>query len=116
MIEIKDELFAVPKDEWQPVPFTVNRHKWWLLWYRFGDNGNFFFCFKSTRGRSYYFRAARGENGGRVTEAYVARANGETIADYCEGWGDGPERMDAVLKLTPKHIINRLHMLLDAIG
>ena len=115
MIEIKDELFAAPADAWNRVSFAVNHHKWLLLWCRFGDNGNFFFRFKSARGRLYSFWTARGENGGRVTEADVARANGETIADYCESWGDSPERMDAVLSLTPKHILDRLFVLLDAI-
>ena len=116
MIEMKDELFAMPMHDLRSVPITVNHHKWWLKMCRFGDNGNFFFRFKSARGRLYSFWTARGENGGRVTEADVARANGETIADYCESWGDKADRLEAVLRLTPKHILDRLSMLLDAIG
>ena len=58
-----------------------------------------------------------GAEGGRVTSAEVVTANGErNVASYYKSWGDGPERMDAVLRLTPKHILDRLHMLLDAIG
>ena len=116
MIEMKDELFAAPVDEWNSVPFTVNRHKWWLHWYRIGDNGNFGFVFASPKGRTYTFFVERGKNGyGRATDAEIALANGETIARYWEIWGDKPERMDAVLRLTPKHIIDRLFVLLDAI-
>ena len=114
MIEI--ELFAAPVYEWRHVPFEENHHKWLLHWYRIGDDGEFCFTFESPKKRRYSFFTELGKNGGRVTEADVARANGETIADYYERWGDGPERMDAVLKLTPKHIIDRLFMLLDAIG
>ena len=116
MIDLKDELFAVPEDEWQHVPFTVNRHKWWLRWYR-RDDGGFFFAFVSPKKRSYSFFAERGKNGhGRVTDADVALANGDTIASYWEVWGDRPEKMDAVLRLTPKHILDRLHVVLVAIG
>ena len=117
MIELRDELFAVPEDEWQHVPFTANRHKWWLLLCRFGDNGGFCFSFESPKKRMYSFYTEGGENGGRVTSAEVVVASGEmNVASYYESWGDGPERMDAVLKLTPKHIIDRLRVLLDAIG
>lgn len=116
MIEMKDELFTVPVNDWQRVPFTVNRHKWWLDWYRIGDNGNFGFVFVSPKKRTYTFFVERGKNGGRVSDAEVALANGETIARYWENWGDEPERMDAVLRLTPKHVIDRLFVLLDAIG
>ena len=112
MIELKDELFAVPEYEWRRVPITANRHKWWLRWYR-GDDGNFFFCFESPKTRSYSFFA---ERGGRVTDAHVALANGETIASYREVWSDKAKRLDAVIRLTPRHIIDRLIMLLDAIG
>ena len=116
MIELKNELSAMPIHEWKHVPFTVNHHKWWLKMYKVGDDGNFFFCFESPRKRRYSFRAELGKNGGRVSDADVALANGETIARYWESWGDKPERMDAVLRLTPKHIIDRLFVLLDAIG
>lgn len=115
-MELRDELFAMPMREWQHVPFTANRHKWWLTLYRFGDGGDFFFAFASPKKRRYGFWVARGEHSGRVTDAEVALANGDTIADYREIWGDKPERLDAVLKLTPKHIRDRLSVLLDAIG
>ena len=112
MTELKNALFAVPVYDWQYVPITVNRHKWWLQWYRLGDDGNFCFSFVSPKQRRYIFFT----DGGRVTDASVALANGETIASYWEVWGDKPERMDAVIRLTPKHILDRLLMLLDAIG
>lgn len=116
MIELKDELFAVPVDEWQHVPFTVNRHKWWLRWYRV-DEGIFFFAFVSPKKRSYSFFAERGKDGhGRVTDADVAIARGDTIASYWEVWGDNPEKMDAVIRHTPKHVLDRLFTLVDAIG
>ena len=116
MIELKDELFAAPVNEWQHVPFTESHHKWWLRWYR-GDEGNFFFAFVSPKKRSYSFFAELGKDGhGRVTDADVAIARGDTIASYWEVWGDSPERMDAVLRLTPKHILRKLSTLLDAIG
>ena len=118
MTELRDELFAMHMHEWRFVPITVNHHKWWLKMYRFGDNANFCFFFISPRGRRYSFRTERGERGGRgrVTDADVALANGETIASYWQGWCDTAERMDDVIRLTPRHIIDRLHMLLDAIG
>lgn len=116
MNELKDELNAMHMHEWTWVPITANHHKWWLKMYRFGYDGRFYICFESPNKRRYSFRTARGENGGRVTDADVARANGETIASYWEPWGDSPARMDAVLRLTPKHILDRLSMLLDAIG
>ena len=115
MIELKDELYAAPEYEWQHVPFTANRHKWWLRWYR-RDDGDFFFAFVSPKKRSYSFFAERGKHGGRVTDADVALANGRTIASYWEVWGDNTEKMDAVIRLTPKHILDRLFVLLDAIG
>lgn len=116
MIEMKDELFAAPINEWQRVPITENHHKWLLLWYRIGE-GNFGFVFASPKGRKYIFFVERGGNGGRVTSAVVVVASGErNVASYYESWGDKPERMDAVLRLTPKHIIDRLSVLLDAIG
>ena len=116
MIELKAELYAAPISEWMHVPFTANRHKWLLQWYRIGKEKVCFYI-RSPNQRRYYFWAELGENGrGRVTEADIERANGETIADYYERWGDKPERMDAVLRLTPKHVLARLFMLLDAIG
>lgn len=116
MLELKDELFAAPIYEWNHVPVTENHHKWLLYWYRIGDGGKFCFTFSSPKGRRYTFCAERGKNGGRVTDADVARANGEMIARCWEIWGDKPERMDAVIRLTPKHILRRLSVLLDAIG
>ena len=116
MIELRAELFAMPMHEWRFVPITVSRHKWWLKMYRFGDNANYLICFVSPKGRRYSFRTGRGKHGGRVTDADVALANGETIASYWQGWCDTAERMDAVIRLTPRHIIDRLMMLLDAIG
>ena len=117
MIELRDELFAMPMHEWRFVPITINHHKWWLKMYRFGDNANYLICFVSPRGRRYSFRTERvGGGRGRVTDADVALANGETIASYWQGWCDTAERMDAVIRLTPRHILDRLLMLLDAIG
>ena len=117
MIELKNELFAAPIYEWRHVPFTENHHKWWLQWYKIGDDGEFFFSFVSPRKRRYSFYTERGANGGRVIGADIAGAdNGARIASYWESWGDSPARMDAVLRLTPKHIIDRLFVLLDAIG
>ena len=110
MIEMREELFAAPVNDWQNVPFVVNHHKWWLKMYRFGDKGDFFiFSFVSPKGRKYSFRT----DGGRVTDADVALANGVKIASF---WGDTPESMHAVIRLTPKHILDRLFVLLDAIG
>ena len=117
MIELREELFAMPMHEWRFVPITANRHKWWLKMYRFGDSGNFFLCFESPKQRRYSFRTELGADGrGRVTDADIALANGETIASYWQGWCDTAERMDAVIRLTPKHILDRLFVLLDAIG
>ena len=116
MIEMKDELFAAPINEWQDVPITENHHKWLLHWYRTGDDGNFGFSFVSPRGRRYFFFAERCENGGIMIDADVALANGKTIASHWDSWGDKPERMDAVLRLTPTHVLDRLAVLLDAIG
>ena len=111
MTELKDELYAAPVYEWRHVPITVSRHKWQLRWYRMDDDG-FFFSFISPKGRSY---SVFTERGGRVTDASVVTARCYTIASYCEVWGDKTDRMDAVIRLTPKHIIDRLSMLLDAI-
>ena len=111
MIELRDELFAVPVSVWQIVPITANHHKWWLRWYRFDADGRFFFSFTSPKKRCYFFFAERG----RVTYAAVDIAHGETIASYWDVWGDSPERLDAVIRLTPKHILDRLQLLLDAI-
>lgn len=117
MIEMKDELFAAPTYEWRHVSIEENHHKWWLHWYRIGDDGEFCFTFESPKKRRYFFYTALGENGGRVTGAEVALANGKmNAASYWESWGDSPERKDAVIRLTPKHILDRLFVLLDAIG
>lgn len=116
MLEMKAELFAAPTYEWRHVPIMVNRHKWWLHWYRTEDEGNFEFIFVSPQGRRYTYCTERGKNGGRVSDADIALANGETIARYWESCGDKPERLDTVIRLTPKHVIDRLFVLLDAIG
>ena len=117
MIEMRYEMFDAPIYDWHHVPFTENHHKWWLQWYRIGDNGEFFFSFVSPKGRRYSFYTALGENGGRVTSADIAGAdNGARIASYYEDWGDSPARLDAVIRLTPKHVMDRLFVLLDAIG
>ena len=115
MIELRDELFAMPMHEWRFVPITVSRHKWWLKMYRFGADG-YWFCFCSPMRRKYSFRTGREDGRVRVTNADVALASGEMIACYLEGLYDTAESMDAILRLTPKHIIDRLIMLLDAIG
>ena len=116
MIELRDALFAAPEYEWRHVPFTANRHKWWLRWYR-GDDGEFFFGFVSPKGRSYSYLAERWPGGrGRVTDASITIAHGDTIASYRYVWGNSPEGLDAVIRLTPKHILRKLSMLLDAIG
>lgn len=110
MIELKDELYAAPVYTWQNVPITVNHHKWWLRWYR-REDGCFFFAFVSPQQRCYSFFAEHG----RVSYADVTIAHGETIASYWDVWGNSPERMDDVIRLTPKHILDRLFVLLDAI-
>ena len=112
MIDLKQELFAAPVYEWRHVPYTANRHKWRLRWYRMDEkDGGFFFAFVSPRKRCYSCVVERG----RVTDASVVDANGYTIASYREVWGDKTERLNAIIRLTPKHIIDRLSMLLDAI-
>ena len=112
MIELRDELFAAPIDEWQRVPFTENHHRWLLRWYRFGDDGEFFFSFLSPRKRRYCFHVAEC---GRVTGAEIVVANCEMIvASYCESF-DKLDKLEAVLRLTPRHIQYRLFVLLDAI-
>ena len=115
MIELRDELFAMPMHDWSFVPITINHHKWWLKTYKLGEDGNYWFCFESPTRRRYSFRTRRERGRVRVTDADVARANGETIACYWEGLCDTADRLDAVIRLTPKHIIDRLLMLLDAI-
>lgn len=118
MIELtKDELFAAPADVWHSVSYTVNHHKWGLLWCRFGDDCGFCFAFVSPRGRMYSFYTEGGENNsGRVASAEIVVASGEmNVASFYESWDDKPERMDAVLRLTPKHVIDRLIVLLYAI-
>ena len=113
MIELKDELFAAPADVWNRVPFAVSRHKWLLLWCRFGDNCGFCLSFVSPRGRMYSYYP---DSHGIVTSAEVVVADGgQNVASYYKSWGDKLTRLEAVIGLTPKHILDRLHMLLDAI-
>ena len=69
MIELRDELFAMPMHEWRFVPITINHHEWWLKMYRFGDNANFYFCFVSPKGRRYSFCTERFGGRGRVADA-----------------------------------------------
>ena len=117
MSEWKDELTTAPIDVWNEVPYMENHHRWLLLWCRFGDDGGFCFSFVSPKGRMYSFYTEGGENSGRVTSAEVVVASGEmNVASYYESWGDSPERLDAVLRLTPKHVLDRLIVLLAAIG
>ena len=112
MIELKDELFAAPIGEWKRVPFAENHHKWLLQWQKPGDDGEFFFMFISPNKRRYSFYIMQD---GRVTDADVARADGEMIASYWKGYGDKPDRLEAVLRHTPRHIQYRLFVLLDTI-
>ena len=115
MVALKAELFAAPDDAWNRVPITVNHHKWLLEWVRFGDGCGFCFSFTSPRGRMYSFYTDGGH--GRVTSAEVVVADGSAnVASYYKSWSDKLDRLDAVIRLTPKHIIDRLHTLLDAIG
>ena len=117
MIELRDELSAMTMHEWRIVPITVSRHKWWLKIYKFGEDGNYWFCFESPMQRRYSFRTGRDPEDGRarVTNADVTLANGDTIACYWEDFCATAERKAAVIRLTPNHIINRLYTLLDAI-
>lgn len=117
MIELtKGELLAAPTDVWNSVSYTVNHHKWDLLWCRFGDGCGFCFSFVSPRKRMYTYYSEGGENSGRVTSAEVVVASGDkNVVSYYESLGDKPERLDAVLRLTPKHVIDRLIVLLYAI-
>ena len=113
MNELKEELNAALIYDWNVISFTQNRHKWQLQWYKAGDDGEFCFSFVSPRKRRYYFYT----NGGRVIGTdIVGPDNGARIVSYWESWGDKPERMDAVIRLTPKHVLRRLFVLLDAIG
>ena len=118
MTELKAELFAMPMHAWRFVPITVSHHKWWLKMYKLGEDGNYWFCFESPTRRRYSFRVRREREDGRVrvTDADVTTARGETIACCWEGWCYKPDRLDAVIRLTPKHILDRLFVLLDAIG
>ena len=116
MTELTDELLAMPVYDWKCVPITVNHHKWWLKMYRAENDGNFCICFESPKKRRYSYHTELKNGRGRVFDADITLANGKRIARYWEAWGDGPERMDAVIRLTPKHILDRLSMLLDAIG
>ena len=111
-MEMKDELTAALIYDWHVIPVTKNRHKWWLQWYRAGDNGDFCFAFISPRKRRYTYYTERG----RVTGADIALANGVLIASYWASWGDSPDRLTAAMRLTPKHILDKLYVLLDAIG
>ena len=120
MTELRDELLAAPAYDYRYVPITVSRHKWWLQWCR-RDDGGFFFTFSSPRGRRYSYCVERGKRGTggtgttTVTYADVEIAHGEAIASYSEAWGDTAKRLDAVIRLTPRHIIDKMSMLLDAI-
>lgn len=115
MIELKDELFGAPSNDWRHVPITENHHKWFLHWYRLDDNRSFGFSFVSPKGRKYFFFVER-KNGVKLIDADISLANGKTIARYWDSWGDSPARLDAVLRLTPTHVLDRLLVLLDAIG
>lgn len=115
MIELKkEELLAAPADVWNRVSYTVNHRKWSLLWCRFGDDCGFCFSFVSPAGRMYSFYT---EGIAKVVaSAEIAVASGErNVVSYYASLGDTPERMDAVLRLTPRHVIDRLLVLLDAI-
>ena len=118
MIELRNELLAAPIDEWHYVPFAENHHKWLLEWHKIDDDdGEFCFTFESPRRRRYSFFAERGEHGGgRVIGAEVYDANIRQTASWWEDCGDKADRLHALLKLTPDHILYRLYMLLDAIG
>lgn len=109
MIELTDELYTASAYDWHHVPYTVNHHKWWLQWYRLND-ARFFFSFVSPQKRRYSFFV----DGVRVLDASVARANGEKIAWYWS-WDD-KEDLEALVRLTPAHVLDRLSLLLDAIG
>lgn len=113
MNELKDELNAALIDDWHVTPIAANHHKWLLEWYKSGDDEEFCFSFVSPRKRRYTYYV----DGGRVTSADIAGPdNGARIAYYCEEWGDKRDRLDAILRLTPKHIIDRLYVLLSAIS
>lgn len=122
MNELKDELFAAelfaaPIGEWNVIPFFENHHKWRLQWCEFGGDGVFFFTFISPKGRRYSFFTERAEYiGVKVSGADVYSADGMRIASWWEIQHDKAEKLDAVLRLTPDHIIDRLHLLLAAIG
>lgn len=114
MNELKDELLAAPTDAWTRVPYTVNHHKWFLLWCRFGEG--FCFSFSSPKRRMYsFYTEGNTEGNSGVTSAEIVAANGDIVASYYDSWDDRPGRKDAVLRLTPKHIIDRLYVLLGAI-
>lgn len=110
--ELKDELNAALIYDWNVIPITENHHKWLLGWYRYGDDGEYCFTFISPRKRRYTYYV----DGGRVIGADIAgHDNGARIAQYWAEWGDKLDRLDAVLRLTPRHIQRRLYMLLEAI-
>ena len=115
MNELKNELFAAPTDVWKRVPITANRHKWFLLWCRFGDDGGFCFSFVSPKGRMYSFYT-ESNSGRHVTSAEIVVASGDAnVVSYYESWGDKLDKLDAILRRTPRHIQYKLSMLLDAI-
>lgn len=114
MNELKDELNAALIDEWHVTPITENHHKWLLEWYRSGDDGEFVFVFVfvSPKKRRYTYYV----DGGRVIGAYIVGSdNGARIAQYWEAWGDKPDRLDAILRRTPRHIQYRLYVLLGVL-
>lgn len=112
MNELKDELNAALINDWHVTSITENRHKWLLEWYRSGDDGEFVFVFVSPKKRRYAYYTA----GGRVIGADIAGPdNGARIAWYWKYWGDKLDRLDAVLRRTPRHIQRRLYVLLGAI-
>lgn len=99
MNELKDELNAALIYDWHVIPITENHHKWLLEWYRSGDDDRFVFVFVSPRGRRYAYYT----KGGRVIDTDVSGT-------------DNGAKLDAVLRLTPRHIQYRLYVLLGAIG
>lgn len=113
MNELKDELLAAHVYEWHHVPFTENHHKWWLQWYRIGDDGDFFFSFVSPKKRRYSFYT----KSGRVTIAEIVGSdNGARIAWYDESCGNKLDRLEAVLRLTPRHVQYKLYVLFGELG
>lgn len=113
MNELKDELNAALLEDWHTTPIMENHHKWLLEWYKSSGDGAFVFVFVSPRRRRYAYYI----DGGKVIGADIAGPdNGARIAWYWADWGDKLDRLDAIVRRTPRHIINRLCVLLDAIG